>query len=261
MKKASTAVVRRHESQPVVAAPPGSAASLIQAIERAAANPAADIGKMERLYAMHKDMVVRDAENAFNAALARVQAKVVPVVNNAENKHTSSTYAKLAAIDRMLKPLYTAEGLSLSFDTDKADRPDDIKIVAILSHATGHSRKYHIDLPRDESGAQGTKNKTGVQGAGSTNTYGQRYLTRMIFAVVTEDGTDDDGNRKDQVEGLADGAVADHLSAIEAAADIEGLKKAFAAAYTAAQDKKDKPSQRKFSDAKDARKKALGEKK
>lgn len=235
-------------------APVGSAASMIGAIERAAANPAVDIEKMERLYKMAKDLKATEAEAEFNAALARVQSKAESVATNAENSHTGSRYAKLAVIDRMLKPLYTAEGLSVSFDTGEAKRPDDIRIEAILSHSGGHSRRYHIDLPRDESGAKGGANKTGVQGAGSTNTYGRRYLTCMIFAVATED--DNDGNRQ-QVDGLDDGVVADHLAAMDAAASIPDLQKVFATAWNAATKAKDKPSQRKFTEAKDKRKAVL----
>ena len=253
-RKTALAVVQK---EPVQLAPVGSAASMIVAIERAAANPAVDIEKMERLYKMAKDLKATEAEAEFNAALARVQARAETVATNAQNSHTNSRYAKLAAIDKMLKPIYSAEGLSVSFDTGEAKRPDDIRIEAILSHSAGHSRRYHIDLPRDEAGAKGGANKTGVQGAGSTNTYGRRYLTCMIFAVATEDDTDGNAER---VDGLDEGLVADHLAAIEECADIPSLQKAFAAAWTLATTAKDKPSQRRFTEAKDARKTALGAK-
>lgn len=249
--------VARIQPEPVALAPVGSAASMIGAIERAAANKDVDIEKMERLYAMAKDLKATEAEAAFNAALARVQSSVTVVVADADNDHTRSKYARLAVIDKMLKPLYTAEGMSVSFNNGTATRPEDIRIEAIVSHAAGHSRKYNLDLPRDETGSQGKANKTGVQGAGSTNTYGRRYLTCMIFNVAI--GNDNDGN-EERSEGMEEKYIFDHLAAIEAAADIPSLQKAFGDAWTAATKLRDKPSQRKFTVAKDKRKAALGAK-
>jgi len=66
------------------------------------------------------------------------------------------------------------------------------RTVAIVTHAAGHNKRHHIDLPPDDSGAKGNVNKTGVQAAGSTNAYARRYLSLMIFNVSTED--DNDGN-------------------------------------------------------------------
>lgn len=170
--------------------------SLLQAITNAATNPAMDIEKVERLFAMHQKIVAQQAEQAFNDALARAQRNIVPVVNNARNTHTSSSYAKLDAINKQIVPLYTAEGLSLSFDTAESSIQGFLRIEGTLSHSGGHSRKYHIDLPPDDAGAKGNVNKTVVQATGSTNSYGRRYLALMIFNVSTMDDTD--GNAKDK---------------------------------------------------------------
>ena len=56
---------------------------------------------------------------------------------------------------------------------------------------------------------------------------------------------------------MAEGAVADHLAAIEAAADIESLKAAYKTAYTAARDAGDAAAGAQFEAAKDERKSAL----
>lgn len=176
-----------------------SATSLLQAITAAASNPQTDIEKMERLFAMHQKMVAQEAEAAFNAAMARAQASIVPIATNAENSHTHSRYAKLEAINRQIVPIYTKEGLSISFDTADAPIQGWQRTIATVSHAQGHSRQYHLDLPPDGEGAKGTTNKTLVQATGSTNSYARRYLTNMIFNVSTFD--DQDGNRpKNEVE-------------------------------------------------------------
>jgi hypothetical protein len=56
---------------------------------------------------------------------------------------------------------------------------------------------------------------------------------------------------------LPEGAVLDHLSAIDAAADLDSLKSAFGAAWTAAKKAADDESKGKFQQAYDAKKAAL----
>jgi hypothetical protein len=171
--------------------------------------------KMERLFAMHQTMLKGQAETVFNAALARAQARMGPVATNATNTQTTSRYAKLAAINKVITPIYTEEGFAISFDT--ADSPKDgyLRTIAILSHSGGHSRTYHIDMPPDEMGAKGTVNKTKVHATGSTSSYARRYLVCMIFNVTTEDDTDGNG----QSVGMPDGQLADFHSAINALTD------------------------------------------
>lgn len=174
-----------------------NASSLLVAITKAASDPKIDMDKMERLWAMHQTMVTQERKAAFNAAMARAQAKMVPVVNNATNSHTNSSYAKLGAIHKAITPIYTEEGLAVSFDTETKNDADPIaagyiRTVAYVSHSDGHSERRHIDLPPDEAGSAGNKNKTRVQAAGSTSSYARRYLCLMIFNVSTED--DNDGN-------------------------------------------------------------------
>lgn len=202
---------------------PSNATSLLQAITGAASNPQTDIEKMERLFAMHQKMVAQEAEAAFNGAMARAQANIVPVANNAANSQTNSRYAKLAAINKAITPIYTAEGLSISFDS--ADAPQGLmRTVAIVSHAQGHTRSYHLDLPPDDVGTKGVVNKTQVHALGSTSSYARRYLVCMIFNVTTED--DNDGNRRERKEVEPDAAGKKEL---EACGSISALQTAWKA--------------------------------
>ncbi len=174
-----------------------SAGGLLTAITQAATNPQMDMDKVERMFKMHQVMVAQDAEAAFNDAMARTQTKIAPIVTDADNDHTHSRYATLAAINKAIVPIYSAEGLSVSFNTETKNDADPIpegwmRTIALVSHKQGHTRSYHLDLPPDGVGAKGNTNKTGVQAAGSTNEYARRYLTRMIFNISTFD--DNDGN-------------------------------------------------------------------
>jgi hypothetical protein len=179
-----------------------NAQSLLAAITSAASLEKMDVAKVERLFAMHQIVLKQEAEAAFNDAMAKTQAEIQPIVNNATNSHTRSSYAKLSAIDTAITPIHTKYGLSISYDTETRNDADPIpdgmlRTVAIVSHAGGHSRRHHIDLPPDSAGSQGTTNKTMVQARGSTNGYARRYLKLMIFNVSTFDDNDGNGaNRK-----------------------------------------------------------------
>lgn len=172
--------------------PESDNATMMTLISRAASDPNIDIEKMERLFAMKERMDAKDAEAAFNAALSRVQQKMGRVAADKQNKQTNSMYATYAALDRELRPLYTDEGFSLSFGTE--DAPEGtVGMVCYVSHAAGHTRTYHAQVPSDGKGAKGGDVMTKTHAFGSGASYGMRYLLKMIFNVaIGED--DDDGN-------------------------------------------------------------------
>jgi len=165
--------------------------SLMQIIERAATNPAVDIDKMERLLQMRERLVARDAEIAFNAAMSEAQSMMGRISADATNPQTRSKYASYQALDRVLRPIYTERGFSLSFDTGDDNPPECVRVVCHVSHKAGHSRKYHADMPADGKGAKGGDVMTKTHAAGAAMSYGMRYLLKMIFNVaIGEDDTD-----------------------------------------------------------------------
>lgn len=180
------------EQREIAAAPQASeAVSLLAVIERAARDPSVDIDKVERLMAMYERQSRAAAEQRFNEALSLAQADMAPVATDCDNKQTRSRYASYAALDRALRPIYTAHGFSLSFDSESPDR-DTLRILCYVAHRAGHTRTYHLDMPADGKGAKGGDVMTRTHATGSASSYGMRYLLRMIFNVaVGED--DDDG--------------------------------------------------------------------
>ena len=159
-------------------------------VERLATNKDVDPDKLEKLVDIQMRIMDRNAEAEFNAAMSRVQEKLPTIVKRAQNTHTNSTYAKHEAIAEGIKPIYTAEGFSTSFSQGKAQTKGYMGIDGILSHRAGHSRPYWLELPPDDKGAKGNVNKTALHAAGSTFTYGRRYLTCLMFDVATGDDTD-----------------------------------------------------------------------
>ncbi len=181
------------EGSKAFATPARQAETLISTILKAATNPKVDMDKMERLLALHKEMVAEQQKQVFIGAMARAQAAMVRVATNQRNTQTSSNYADYAAIDRMARPLYSAEGISLTFDTEDAKDPGEIRIVCDVMHTGGHVKRYHIDMPSDGKGAKGGDVMTKTHATGSAAAYGKRYLVLGIFNLAI--GKDDDGNK------------------------------------------------------------------
>jgi hypothetical protein len=212
--------LQKSEPQPSAAVVPiNDNAALMQAVARAASDPAVDVEKMERLFAMHERMEARQAEVAFNTAMSRVQAAMRRIATDKTNNQTHSDYATYAALDRVLRPLYTAEGLSLSFDTEPA--PEGfVGMVCYVSHEAGHTRTYRASVPSDGKGAKGGDVMTKTHAFGSGTAYGMRYLLKMIFNVaIGQDADDDDGNGAGAIE------LGSWPDAIEACVDREGLRR------------------------------------
>lgn len=186
-------VAQRGETLPAPReyAPVSDTSALIQAISDAARDPAVDVGKMERLFAMRKELAAEQAEIAFNAAMSGVQEKMRRVTTDKRNAQTGSDYATYGQLDRALRPLYTEGGFALSFTTEPSGA-SMVRVVCFVSHAAGHTRRYEIDMPADGKGAKGNDVMTRTHATGSAATYGMRYLLKMIFNVAI--GKDDDGN-------------------------------------------------------------------
>jgi len=167
--------------------------AIIQIIDRAATDPNVDIDKMERLLNMQERIFDKNAEMAFNTAMAIVQQETPRIKREADNPQTRSKYAKLESINHVLVPIYTENGFALSFGTGDTPSEGWQRITCKISHVGGHSANFFVDLPVDDEGLKGNTNKTKMHGAGSTMSYGRRYLTVLIFNITISD-EDNDGN-------------------------------------------------------------------
>ena len=170
---------------------PTEAAALVHMIDRAARDPAIDLVRLERLMEMRKEIRREEAESEFNQAMAVVQGKMRAVAADANNPQTRSKYASYFALDKAIRPIYSAEGIALSFDTEDSPKDDHVRVVCYVTRGA-HTRKYHCDMPADGKGAKGGDVMTKTHAAGSAFTYGQRYLLKMIFNIAI--GDDNDGN-------------------------------------------------------------------
>jgi hypothetical protein len=188
-------------------APVSDSSALIHIIERAARDPSVDLDKLERLIAMRERIEAREADRAFDQAMSRCQSEMRPVAADANNPQTRSKYASYFALDRALRPIYTAHGFALSFDTGDGAPDQHVRVICRVSHSGGQARIYRIDMPNDGKGAKGGDVMTRTHATGSAATYGSRYLLRMIFNVAVG-GDDDDGNKSGADDRLSPDQVA-----------------------------------------------------
>lgn len=172
--------------------------ALMAMIERVASNPEIDLDRFDRLIKMRNDLADRENKAAYAASMSRAQGRMGPVVATLRNDQTKSNYADLAAIAEAITPIYTEEGLSISFSTIPSE-PDHQGIQAEVFHASGYSRIYDFQVPLDGAGIRGNANKTATHAYGSTLTYGRRYAKLMIFDIATKDDKDGNQSKKETI--------------------------------------------------------------
>lgn len=143
----------------------------------------ADIGAVEKMLAVSKELAADQARRAFDASIAEAKAEITPVMKNREG-HNGKRYADFSAIAKAIDPIISKHGLSYRFRSAQGDR---ISVTCILSHKEGHSEETTLSGPPDASGS-----KNAIQAIGSTLTYLQRYtLVQALGLAATED--EDDG--------------------------------------------------------------------
>lgn len=166
--------------------------SILDVIARAASDPRVDVTKMQALLDMQERIFARNAESAWNAALAIVQPKMPRITKKGRIEYpgkggtiVSTAFARYEDIDLAVRPIYSPEGFSISWNTEASGSATTI--IGTLAHKDGHSKQYRMTLPHDTSGS-----KNAIQAVGSTVSYGKRYLLCSMFNIVTV-GEDDDG--------------------------------------------------------------------
>lgn len=138
---------------------------------------------------MRKEDAAERARRLYAAAMVGAQNEMPEIVKDARNDSNNSRYARLETIDRACRPVYAKHGFSLSFSEVEGAPAGLIRIRCLVSHEGGHVEAHYLNGAIDDVGAKGNQNKTKIQGQGSTFSYLQRYLTKLIFniRVVGED--------------------------------------------------------------------------
>jgi hypothetical protein len=216
-------------------------------LEIALTNNAA-IDVIERLAALQDKAKAQRAESDWHEAMNRVQGTIGRVAPDLTNPQTHSKYASYAAIDKVVRPIYTQFGFSLSFDNEDSPKgPEWVRTLCYVSRY-GHTRTYKTDMPIDGKGIKGNEMMTKTHATATADSYAMRYLVKKIFNIaIGEDDTD----------GNFDGSsgIYERLEWIANAKDLAELQKLFTEAYKMYGNSRQ--SQKLIIEAKDKRKAEL----
>lgn len=154
----------------------------------------------------------REAEKEFIAAFSRLK---FPPIAKSKKGHTSK-YAAFDDIQDIIDPILAAEGFTLTYSSGPANAKGEIPTYGLLAHVKGHSQRGEIWLPSDGVATKsGGMNMNALQAVGSSTSYGQRYVAKMMLNLRFV-GSDDDGNAISQIR-------PDQVKNIERLIEVAGL--------------------------------------
>lgn len=197
-------------------------------IERLAANPSVDVAKLERIIELQERILRHTAEAAFNVSFAAMQPEIPVIIERKDGDGGKWTYAPLEDIVQPLRPVLAKHGFSLSHQTEWPDA-NTVKVIGILMHRDGHSRRSEFQSAADKSGS-----KNAIQALGSSVAYGKRYTTKDLLCIVTRHEDDDGASSEKHKQPEAPEGYDAWLAVLEGVAD-SGMK-AFAEAWNKSKD-------------------------
>ena len=215
-------------------------------------NAAIDV--IERLATLQREEREYNARVAFDEALNRCQEKIQRISADASNPQTNSRYASYAKLDKVVRPIYTAEGFALSFGEQDCPTPGKTRFVAYLSRS-GVTLERFKDLSPSTKGPKGGDVMTPIHADASADSYAKRYLLKNIFNIaIGEDDNDGNGNES---AGLPRIRLEEMLGEIRRASTLDQLRAIYEFAYREARKAEDRRAMACYITAKDIRKKEL----
>lgn len=194
-------------------APLTEGGAFLAVIAAATRDDRVDVGKMQALLEMRRQIMKDEAEIAFNQAMCRLQPRLPRVdkrgkiiIAPKEGKAGQSTpFARYEDIDEAIRSLLAEEGFSVSYDSETTAQ--GVIWKCIILHSAGHHRISTMPpMPNDTSGS-----KNAVQAVGSTNQYAKRYSLCNALNIVTK-GLDDDGHSADYLTDQQVSTITDMLN-------------------------------------------------
>jgi hypothetical protein len=157
-----------------------------------------DADQLGKLVALHQDWEARRARVEYASAMQTCQSLMPSVLRTKQGENNK--YAPLEEVHSVIKPVYLANGFSLSFGEGPPSAPGQCNVYCDVRHVGGHTERLSLEGALDTAGPKGGATKTAIQGKGSTVSYLRRYLTLMIFNITVEN-EDRDGMGQQQLAG------------------------------------------------------------
>jgi hypothetical protein len=202
---------------------PVDASSLLELMERSLADPGADLDRLDRIAVIYERALAREAEQKFALALIQMQRRLPVLDELAEVTDASgevkSTYASWEDTVETIRPILFRHGFALSFRPGISLKGEPM-VVGVLRHQGGHKEEAELVLPADVSGG-----KNPVQAVGSSLSYGQRYVTKLLLNLASRKvDEDDDGQKAGETRAERDAIV--EINALESEAAFPAWKRA-----------------------------------
>lgn len=211
-----------------------------------------NVDALLKFFELQERIDAREARKAFDVAFAAFKAEAPKLtktkpVSFDNGKNIQYKYTPLDEIAEAVGSPLARHGLS--YNWEQAQLQDGvIAIACILRHAQGHSIQNTLSAKADPSGS-----KNAIQAIGSAVSYLRRYTLLGVLGMAT--GDDSDGNA---LGSLDDAEVEKNVKEISHAKDQAELKFLWTVACDKAREAKDADALTRYTEAKDARKKELG---
>ncbi len=171
---------------------PPQPVSLLNIIAEASRNPDTNIANLQALLQMQREVMADQAKVSYTHAFWRLKKDMPQIPKNGVIDLGSKGKIKFARWEDMsdaIQPLMDREGFTLSFDTEERAREGGgCVVIGTLTHIDGHSQTARFSLPLDSG-----PGRNSLQAAGSTLSYGKRYVTELLLNIVRR-GEDDDAH-------------------------------------------------------------------
>lgn len=147
----------------------------------------ADVGTLERLVELRRQMKEERAREEFYHALSSFQSELKPIKKSKVVKNKDGTlrysYATFDDIIEAIQPLLEKYGLSYRFETEFESKSVNVK--CIITHLLGHQEITSFKTVVEYSGRM-----LPIQEWGSALTYAKRYSLSLALGLATEEDTD-----------------------------------------------------------------------
>lgn len=179
---------------PLATAEPSSlqmAESAPAALMMMALSRGANLDQIERMMELQLQWERREAEKAYNLALAAFKAENIKITKNklvdfeTQKGRTTYMHAELAQVVDAVGPALSRHGFGWSWKPEQSNGL--IRISCVLRHRLGHQESVTLESHADMSGG-----KNAIQAIVSTTTYLSRHTLKLITGTA-ESGEDDDG--------------------------------------------------------------------
>lgn len=166
------------------------------------------IETIEKLQLMYERWENRKREQAYSEDFVLMKGELPLVVKGKENKFTRSKYAPLEDVNQVVDPVLKKYGFGTSAKVVKQTETT-VTVCAQIRHKLGHVEQMEIEVPIDDAGMDGKKNKTKIQGIGSSVTYAKRIAICALLNIST--GDDNDGNATSPKAGNSEDQIVEEI--------------------------------------------------